>query len=347
MKKVRLAILGFGNVSRAVVRYLQEPEPRKTLEEAGMAVLVTGVATGSRGNAIDPEGMSSSALENLGKTRLISSLNRGPETTTNLEFIEKVPADILLVATPASVPSVEEIKAAFARGISVVTSNKTPVANHFRELTARAQQHGVAFRFGATVLAGYPPWRQWFAAITKQEIQEMQIAVNATSNQILTLMLKQGKSFAEGVQRAQELGIAEQDSSDDVEGRDTQKKLVILANVLMGAKLTPDEAPTQGIRNVTLAQLKSAEERGYWIHLLGRAWKDQSGTVRAEVKPVEVQNPFFARMRGTSMGLYFVTPAANFGIWLDLGAGERAIMATAAGVFEDIVAIANNEAGHG
>lgn len=340
---MRLAILGLGNVSLAVLRYIQEQAPRETMEALGLEeILVTGVATGKRGIAIDKNGINIAELLKLGKEELVTPLNRGPKVKDNLGFIEKVSADTLLVTTPANVPSVEEIRAAFARGMHVVTSNKTPVANHYRQLSEEAKKRGLQFRFGATVLAGFPPWRHFFEAITTPEITEMQIVVNATSNQILTMMHKEGKTFAEGIAKAQELGIAERDPSDDVDGHDTQKKLAILANSLMDADITPDDIPTAGIREVTAEQLKNAEKSGKWIQLLGRAWKDAGSKVRAEVKPVEVANSFFTQMRGTSMGLYFVTPAANFGFWLDLGKGERAIMATAAGVFEDIMTIAKS-----
>ncbi|MCP6720328.1 MAG: hypothetical protein KJI72_03380 [Patescibacteria group bacterium] len=339
MKKIRLAILGLGNVPLAVLRYMQEEAPKRALKELGVELVITGVTTGRRGNAINGEGIPLGDLEKVGKEGTVSTLNKGSETKNNLEFIQAVPADILLVSTPANVPSVEEIRAAFARGMSAVTSNKTPVANHFQELLDGAKEHGVQFRFGATVLAGYPPWGQFFESITKPEITEMQIVVNATSNQILTMMLEEGKSFDEGAAKAQELGIAERDPSDDVDGYDTQKKLVILANVLMGANLKPADVPTTGIRDIALEELQKAHQAGKWVQLLGRAWKNDQGKVLAEIKPVEVDNPFFVGMRGTSMGIYFVTPAANFGIRLDISQGERAIIATAAGVFEDLLSI--------
>ncbi|MBI2607871.1 MAG: hypothetical protein HYW51_03535 [Candidatus Doudnabacteria bacterium] len=348
MKVIRLAILGLGNVPLAVLRYMEEPGPAKTLKEAGIAIQLTGVTTGSRGNAINPDGIPFQDLVAIGKSGRLEPLNKGPETSNSLEFVKAVPADILFVATPASIPSVEEIKLAFARGIHVVTSNKTPVANHFRELTQDAKKHGVGFRFGATVLAGYPPWAQFFEAVSKQPITELQIVVNATSNNILTMMLEQGMSFEQGIAEAQRLGIAEREPSDDVDGHDTQKKLAILANVLLDANLTPADIPTVGIRGVTLEQLKQADQSGKWIQLLGRAWFEK-GQVKAEVKPVETDNPFFVHMRSTSMGLYFQTPTADpgsesgtsFGIRLDLGSGDQAIMATAAGVFEDILTIAS------
>lgn len=341
MKKIRLAILGLGNVPLALLRYTQEAEPKKALTEAGLDIVVTGVTTGRRGHAINEKGISLAELEDVGKEGLVSELNQGPVTKTNLEFIEAVPADILFVATPASIPSVEEIKAAFERGMSVVTSNKTPVANHFRKLQKLAREHSVQFEFSATVLAGWPPWRRFLESITKPYITEIWAVVNATSNQILTMMLEEGKSFDEGIKKAQEQGIAEADPSDDIDGHDTQKKITILANVLMGADLTPDQVPTTGIQDITLEQLQQADREGKWIQLMGHAWRDVKGQVHAEVKPVATEHSMFARLRGTDMGLWFEIPSAGpFGIPMKLPEGSKAIMATAAGVFEDLLTIA-------
>lgn len=339
MKKIRLAIIGFGKVANALLRHMQEPGPKRQLADARIEIVITGIAD-IRGNALDERGIPVQKLLQVGTTGNIGTLNSGAETKDALEFVNSAPADVLLVTTPAGVASIAEIKAAFARRMHVVTSNKTPVATAYQELVRGCKTCNVQFRFGATVLAGYPPWRQFFESISPQPIQEIQIVVNATSNQILTMMLEEGKSFAEGVKRAQELGIAERDPRDDTEGHDTQKKLVILTNTVMAAALTPEDVPTTGISNVTVEDLRAADRRGQWIQLLGRAWKDETGRVRGEVKPVITDNPFFVTMRGTAMGLYFITPAANFGIRLDLGAGERALMATAAGMFEDILTIA-------
>lgn len=341
MKTIKLAILGLGNVPLALLRYIQEPEPQKILKQLGIEFIVSGVTTGSRGNAIDETGISLEKLEAVGKAGKVSDLNQGPATKNNLEFIEKVPTDILFVATPASIPSAEEIKAAFARGLNVVTSNKTPVATHFRELTSLAQERGVGFEFSATVLAGWPPWRRFLQSITKPHITEILAVVNATSNQILTMMLREGKSFEEGINKAQEQGIAERDPSDDIDGHDTQKKIAILANVLMGADLTPDQVPTAGIRDITLEQLQQADREGKWVQLMGRAWRDAEGKVRAEVKPVTTGHSMFAKLRGTDMGLWFEIPSAGpSGIPMKLPEGNKAIMATAAGVFEDLLTIA-------
>lgn len=344
IKKVRLAFIGFGNVPQALLRYMKEDAPRRELLRMKKEFIVTGVAD-IRGHAISKTGFSTDELLATAKSGALASLNTGKKTENNIDFLKHVPADIVFVATPAFVPSVEEITTAFSLGMDVVTSNKNPVANSWREISDAAKKYKKDFRFGATVLAGFPPWRQWFEAITPQDIKEIQIVVNATSNQILTMMLEEGKSFKEGIEKAQAEKIAEADPSDDVEGRDTQKKLAILANILMNAGIIPGDIPTRGIGSVTVNELKNADKNGKWVHLLGRAWRDESGKVRAEVKPVETDNPFFVSMRGKSMGLYFVTSASNFGIWLDLGEGERALTATAAGVFEDILTLAKNTRG--
>lgn len=341
MKTIKLAILGLGNVPLALLRYIQEPGPQKVLKQLAIEFMVTGVTTGSRGNAINEAGIPLENLEKLGKTGSVADLNQGPETKNNQEFIKKVPADILFVATPAHVPSLEEIRAAFTLGISVVTSNKTPVASHFRELTSLAQKQKAKFEFSATVLAGWPPWRRFLESITKPQVMEILAVVNASSNQILTMMFEEGKSFEDGIKKAQEQGIAERDPSDDIDGHDTQKKIVILANALMGANLTPADVPTTGIRNITLEQLKQADREGKWIQLMGRVWRDEKGKVHAEVKPVATDHSMFTRLRGTDMGLWFEIPSAGpFGIPMKLPEGDKAIMATAAGVFEDLLAIA-------
>lgn len=331
--------MGLGNVPLAVVRYLTKDVAKRSLARERVNIIITGIATGTRGNAINPKGIDLTSILNLGKKGSVSSLNGGPETKASIEFVEQVPADVLFVATPANVPSLEEIQTAFARGIHVVTSNKTPVATAFKKLTDEATRRKLSFRYGATVLAGYPPWQHFFES-TSIEVDGVQISVNATSGKILTMMLEEGKTFEEGVRAAQDMGIAERDPSDDIDGHDTQKKIVILANALMGGNLTPEDAPTIGIRGVTVEQLKKADQSGAWLHLLGRAWRDERGVLRAEVKPTEVKNPFFTQMRGTSMGLYFETKAGDFGIRLDMHEDERAIMATAAGVFEDILTTA-------
>lgn len=338
-KKIRLAILGLGNVPLAVLRYMEQPGPKKALADTGIEVVVTGVTTGSRGNAISETGLSLADLEAVGKSGDVGALNKGTKTSNNKEFIENVPADILFVATPAKLPSVDEIKQAFARGLHVITSNKTPVAGFYPELAASAKQHGVQFRYKATVLAGDPAWDELLERMDKDSINEVQIVVNATSNNILTLMLEKGMSFEQGISAAQSLGIAERDPADDIDGHDTQKKLVILANFLWNAGLTPEKVPTQGIRNVSLDDLRKADKSGGWIQLLGTA-KKQGGKITAEVKPVATTEPFFAQMRGTSMGLLFKQGFAQFGIRLDLGSGSDAILATASGVFGDLLAIA-------
>jgi homoserine dehydrogenase len=345
MKTIRLAFLGLGNVTLALLRHMDEPKVKEKLRDLGLEFIITGVATERRGNTIRSQGISPKELITLGKTGHLSLLTDCHAKNTS-SFVSFAPGDIFIEATSATAdgePAASRIRELLERGKSVITSNKSPIAWRGRELSDLALKKGVSLRYGATVLAGFPPWKHLFDSITKQEITEMQISVNATSNQILTLMLAEGntggKSFDEGVKLAQEMGIAELNPSDDTDGYDTQKKLVILANSLMDANLTPNDVKTDGISAITPDDLKKADESGKWMHLLGHAWKD-GGKVRAEVKPIATDNPFFVSMRGTSMGLYFHTPAGNFGIRLDLGQKEKAIMATAAGMFEDIVTVA-------
>lgn len=345
MKRVRLALLGLGNVPLALLRYLEEQTIKNQLNQLGLDLVFTGAATERRGLALNPLGFKPAQLLAVGKAGNLAPLHRGPPVSGVADFIARAPADIFLECTPATddgEPGITNIQLILARGAHVVTSNKSPLAWQGRQLEALAKKKGLQLRYGATVLAGVPPWQHWFHAIKDPDIREIELVVNATSNQILTLMLLQGKDFEAGVKEAQRLGLAERDPSRDTGGHDTQYKTVIVANTLMNASLTPRDVPTQGINEVSAEELRAAQNRGHFVHLLGRVWRDVGEAVHAEVKPTETSNPFFTSLQGTAMGLYFKTRRlGDFGLRLDLWPGERAILNTAAGVFEDILTVAS------
>lgn len=340
MKELRLAIMGLGNVSLALLRYLQEETPSRALRRLGRTIVITGIATGRRGNAIDAEGIDIARLLMLGKEGSVAALNRGAATKNAIEFIEAVPADILIEATPATEngePGITHIYRALRKGMSAVSANKSPIAWRGKELMAMARRYKRSLHFGATVLAG----RYFFD--TTISCRKIQAVLNATAVSVLTRMLEEGLSFEEGVRRAQAMGIAEKDSSRDTGGHDTRDKLVILVNTLMETRLTPDEIPARGIEAVTLEELRRADAAGHRIHLLGEARK-QDGKVRAEVKSVEVDNPFFVGMHRTAMGVRIEGPAADVELKIELKPGEE-LAATATAIFDDLVAIARERPG--
>ena len=130
--------------------------------------------------------------------------------------------------------------------------------------------------------------------------------LNSTTNVILTAM-EQGFSFQESLKKAQDLGVAETDASDDVDGWDAAVKVAALVRVLMGLPIRLEEIKRTGIRNLTSEVVREAREQGRPYKLVCRASRNGAG-VKASVGPEQIplDNPL-AHVMGTSSAVYFET----------------------------------------
>jgi homoserine dehydrogenase len=183
-------------------------------------------------------------------------------------------------------PATGYIRAAIARGMHIVTANKGPVALHFAELTEAAAAAGLSFGFEGTVMSGTPSLRLCWSDLVGGEVRELHGIVNGTTNYILTEM-ERGRDYADVLAEAQRLGYAEADPSGDVDGHDAAGKAVILANVLMGATLTPDDVDRAGITGLSREMVVSAAGAGERWKLIARIWRDGDG-VHASVQPTRL-----------------------------------------------------------
>jgi len=132
------------------------------------------------------------------------------------------------------------VRAAFAKGMHVVTANKGPIALAYRTLLDDARQRGLQLRFESTVMDGTPVINLGEFTLPATEIQSVRAIINATSNFILSGLMM-GQSFDEALAHARQIGIAEADPSLDLDGWDAAVKLTIIANVLMGADIRPQD----------------------------------------------------------------------------------------------------------
>jgi homoserine dehydrogenase len=99
--------------------------------------------------------------------------------------------------------------------------------------------------------------------------------------------MEEGQSYEDALKKAQELGYAEADPTADVEGHDALAKVTILANVVMGQSLTPDQIPCQGISSLTGADIEAALAAGKKWKLIGEI-KNEDGKVSASVQPMQI-----------------------------------------------------------
>lgn len=198
--------------------------------------------------------------------------------TTDPEMVVKDPSiDVVVELMGGIEPARTLISAALKENKFVVTANKDLMARHGQELLQLAYCYGEDIFFEASVGGGIPLIRPLKQCLVANRIERMVGIINGTTNYILTRMSLDDMDFQEALSKAQELGFAEADPSNDLEGRDAAYKLTILAGLAFDCSLNPDDLFTQGISGVTRADIHYARELGYTIKLLAVAEQMPTG----------------------------------------------------------------------
>ncbi len=174
----------------------------------------------------------------------------------------------------------------FAAGKSVVSANKQLLARHGEELFAAAERHGVQLRFEASVCAAIPVVKVLRESMIANDVSGVLGIVNGTTNFILTAMAA-GQDYGAALARAQELGYAEADPTEDVNGADAAAKIAILASIAFHTRVTLDDVPFDGIERLEAIDSAIARELGYRIKLIASAER-LAGGVTARVHPTLV-----------------------------------------------------------
>ena len=180
-----------------------------------------------------------------------------------IDTIKKCNADIVCELSYTDIksgqPATDHCRDALKSGKHVVTSNKGPAALFYNKLSGLAKQNNVQFLIEGTVMSGTPVLNVARNDLAGNEISGIKGILNGTTNFILSQMESE-RSYEDVLKEAQDLGYAEADTTADVEGFDALAKLTILANVVMGLNLLPDEIPCQGISQITLGDIEEAHK---------------------------------------------------------------------------------------
>jgi homoserine dehydrogenase len=192
--------------------------------------------------------------------------------------------DIVIEIIGGEEPAYGFIKRALEAGRYVVTGNKEVMAKHGPQLLATATSAGVDILYEASVGGGIPIVSPLKRDLSANEITTLRAIINGTTNYILTRMSREGTDFASALRGAQELGYAEADPTNDVEGHDAVYKLAILASLAFHTTVRPEDVYRQGITGLTPRDFRYAAELGYAIKLLAVARRDPGG-VEARVQP--------------------------------------------------------------
>ncbi len=186
-------------------------------------------------------------------------------------------SDLVVELIGGTEPAREYVLAALRAGRPVVTANKQLLAQHGEELFAAAREAGVQLRFEAAVAGAIPIVRVIQESFGATEIDKVFGIVNGTTNFILSEMAASGAAYGEALARAQQLGYAEADPSDDVSGADAAAKMAILARLAFHTPVTLGEVPYEGIETIQPDDLAYAKELGLSLKLLGVAERRDGG----------------------------------------------------------------------
>lgn len=306
MLRVNVALLGFGNVGRAFLRYVQAPAVASSIQ-----IRIRGVADSTGGILFDDE----SSLERL--IALKESGHNLSEFTPakkliadTHDFIRELPpagVSVLVESLPTNIadgePALALVKAALEQGTNVVTVDKGPVVHGLEALHEAAGKSGARIGYSGTTGVSIP------GKLTSERVLEIRGVLNGTTNYVLSEMQERGRSFDDAIATAQAEGIAEPDPSLDIQGWDTAAKILILAKSLMDAKSQLADVSRIGIGPETDSLIRIARESNRVVRLVGRAriWQ---GRVRVSVAPklIAPGSPFYS-VSGTSKAAVFRTEA--------------------------------------
>jgi len=226
------------------------------------------------------------------------------------EWLSLAKADVLFEATSLSPrdgqPAIDHIRAALEAGVHAVTANKGPIVYAYDELSSLAVAKRRRFLFESTVMDGVPIFALFRDNLPAIHLHGFRGILNSTTNVILSGM-EDGLSFDESLAKAQQIGIAEADPSNDIEGWDAAVKVAALIRVLMAVPVRLDEIQREGIGKLRGEAVRAARAEGRPYKLVCRARRSGQG-VTASVGPEQVplSDPL-AWVAGTSSIVYFET----------------------------------------
>ncbi|ABQ60830.1 hypothetical protein H721_01251 [Brucella ovis IntaBari-2006-46-332] len=321
---LRIGVAGLGTVGASVLRILRDKSEMLT-RQCGKLVTVTAVSARDRNRdrGIDLSG--------------IAWFDDPVELAKSAEidlFIELIGGE--------DGPAKASVEAALRAGRHVVTANKALLARHGVALARIAEEKGVLLNFEAAVAGGIPVIKAMRESLTGNTVSRVYGIMNGTCNYILTRMWEEGISFESCLKDAQRLGYAEADPTFDIEGNDTAHKLALLTSLAFGTQIAADDIYLEGISNISLADIRAADELGYRIKLLGVAQKTDTG-IEQRVHPTMVPtSSVIAQVHGVTNAVAIETDLLGELLLSGPGAGGNA---TASAVIGDVADIAKSRPG--
>ena len=331
---MRIILCGFGVVGQSFAKLL-ESRSEDLYARYGLKPRIVGVFD-RNGSAVDTSGLDVSRL--IDAKKKYNSVKKYSETKNNvsgIEMINDLEAEVLIETTQSNYndaePGMTHIVNAMKRGMHVISVNKGPLALAFPSLMELADYNRVIFRFSGTVGGGTPILDFAKNSLRGERIVSFDGILNGTTNYILTNMAD-GMSFNDALSDAKQKGFVEADESLDLDGLDAAAKLVILANWIMGMKVTMPDIKRTGIREIDSSDIKRATEKNCAIKLIASCNKK----LVVEPKEITVDDPLC--VSGTLNAISFTSEHSGTQTIIGRGAGGTE---TASSILRDLIDIRN------
>lgn len=260
-------------------------------------------------------------------------------TTDRQQILNDPDIDIVIELIGGETEAYRYIKEAISTGKHIVTANKEVISKHSSELFALASKYKVDIRYEASVGGGIPLIAPFKRDILANNILAIHAIINGTTNYILTRMAKDGLDFDIALKQAQELGYAEANPANDIDGVDAAYKLAILATLAFRTEIHPDDIYYEGISRLTARDFRYAKELGYAIKLLAIA-KRERNSIQVRVHPAFVpEDVLLANVDGAFNAIQVEGDLVGKVIFYGQGAGS---LPTASAVVADTIQAAQN-----
>jgi homoserine dehydrogenase len=269
-KSIGIGLMGLGTVAGQVVRVLTDEGKAKVLTDyVGVPVILRKI------KVIDVD---------LARP-LAKSLDPQLLTIDEDEFYNTPDIDIVVEAIGGEKPAFDYLKRALTAGKHVVSSNKEVIAKHGVELWGLAAQNNVGLHYEASAGGGIPLITPFQRDLIANKIKSIHAIINGTTNYILSRMAREGVEFATALKKAQELGYAESNPRNDLDGIDATYKLAILASLAFHCQVRPQDIYCEGVSRLTKRDFQYAKELGYAVKLLAIA-RQEDNAIQVRVHPV-------------------------------------------------------------
>ena len=320
MKKVKIALLGLGNVGKGVLSIIRENKEqivKRSGYEVEIAKILVRDVKKDRGVEVPTEILTTSYEEILNDNEI------------------KIVVEVMGGIEPAK----EYIIRAMEAKKQIVTANKMLLATCGDEVFEKADEMGVSFQYEASVAGGIPIINGISQSLTANKINTLYGIINGTTNYILSKMELENLNFEDVLKEAQDKGYAEADPTSDIEGYDAQYKLVILSSLAVGTKIKPEHVYREGITKINSIDMEYASSFGMVIKLLAIA-KEENGELELRVHPTMIPETHpLANVYDSFNAVFINGNAVGDMMFYGRGAGS---LPTGSAVVSDIIWILRN-----